>query len=460
MPPPTNELRRVITLPGAVGVGLGSIIGTGAFVTLGLGAGLAGPWLLLAIAIAGGLAMCNGLSSAQLAAVHPVSGGTYAYGYKFIHPLAGFTAGWVFLIAKTASCATAALGFGGLIAWVMGKPGDGATMTISALGSLLVVTAAALAGVTRSVRFNYVLLTITMLALVTMVIAAAPAAVKGWGDVSWASIADRSISAPGVLEAAALSFVAFAGFARIATMGEEVVEPRKTIPRAVVITLGVAVLLYAMVAFTGLGVLGSSEFGARSSQDAAPLLAVARAVEAPTLAVMLGVGAASALLAVQLNLIMGLSRVALAAGRERDLPTPLARVDANGVPAVATVASAAGIALVIFVGSVPYAWSLAAAAVLVYYALTNLAAMRVAEGRFIARWVHTLGLAGCVSLAVFVEPIVLGVMLALLAMGFAVRWLSRRLQPPPVGSVGSSTGPSGSPTGSPPTSGSLPSPSP
>lgn len=451
MSPEPNQLRRVITLPGAVGVGLGSIIGTGAFVTLGLGAGMAGPWLLLAIAIAGGLAMCNGLSSAQLAAVHPVSGGTYAYGYRFIHPLAGFTAGWVFLIAKTASCATAALGLGGLIAWVMGKPGDGATMTLAALGSLLVVTAAALAGVTRSVRFNYVLMTITVLALVTMVIAAAPAAFKGWGSVSWSSIADREISAPGVLEAAALAFVAFAGFARIATLGEEVVEPRKTIPRAVVITLGAAVLLYAMVAFTGLGVLGPAEFGARSSEDAAPLLAVARAVEAPTLAVMLGVGAAAALLAVQLNLIMGLSRVALAAGRERDLPAPLARVDARGVPAIATVASAAGIALVILVGSVPHAWSLAAAAVLVYYALTNIAAMRVAEARFIARWVHTLGLAGCVSLAVFVEPIVLGVILALVALGFGVRWASRRLQPPPVGS-GASTGPgssTGSPAGSP-----------
>ena len=98
-----HELRRVITLPGAVGVGVGSIIGTGAFVTLGLGASIAGPWLLLAIAIAGGLAMCNGLSSAQLATVHPVSGGTYAYGTRFIHPWAGFTAGWVFLLAKSAS---------------------------------------------------------------------------------------------------------------------------------------------------------------------------------------------------------------------------------------------------------------------------------------------------------------------------------------------------------------------
>lgn len=431
MPPPTNELRRVITLPGAVGVGLGSIIGTGAFVTLGLGAGLAGPWLLLAIILAGGLAMCNGLSSAQLAAVHPVSGGTYAYGYRFIHPLAGFAAGWVFLIAKTASCATAALGLGGLVAWITGKPGDSMTMTIAALGSLLIVTAAALAGITRSVRFNYGLVIITVLALLTMAIAAAPAAFKGWGDVSWSSIADRPISAPGVLEAAALAFVAFAGFARIATMGEEVVEPRKTIPKAVVLTLSVAVLLYALVAFTGLGVLGPAGFGQHSSQDAAPLLAVANAVEAPTLAVLLGVGAAAALLAVQLNLIMGLSRVALAAGREHDLPTPLARVDANGVPAIATVLAAAGIGGIIVVGSVPNAWSVAAAAVLVYYALTNLAAMRVAEGRFIPHWVHTFGVAGCVSLAVFIEPAMLGIAGGLIAIGFGVRWACRKWQPIP-----------------------------
>lgn len=451
MSPESNQLRRVITLPGAVGVGLGSIIGTGAFVTLGLGAGLAGPWLLIAIAIAGGLAMCNGLSSAQLAAVHPVSGGTYAYAYRFIHPLAGFAAGWVFLIAKTASCATAALGFGGLIAWVMGKPGDTATMTLAALGSLLVVTAMALAGVTRSVRFNYGLLTITGLALLTMVVAAAPAALKGWGEVSWSSIGDRPISAPGVLEAAALAFVAFAGFARIATMGEEVREPRRTIPRAVVFTLLAAIALYGLVAFTGLGVLGAGEFAARSSQDAAPLLAVARAVEAPTLAWMLAAGSAAALLAVQLNLIMGLSRVALAAGRERDLPTPLSRIDRHGVPMIATIAVALVIAGIIAIGSVPMAWSLAAGSVLVYYAITNLSAMRVAEGRFIARWVHALGLAGCLALGVFVEPVVLGVMVALVALGFGVRWVCRRFppQPPPVVPVGSSAGSDGSPGSSP-----------
>lgn len=450
MSPASNQLIRVITLPGAIGIGLGSIIGTGVFVTLGLGAGLAGPWLLVAIAIAGGVAMCNGLSSAQLAAVHPVSGGTYAYGRRFIHPWAGFTAGWVFLLAKAASCATAALGFGGLVAWITGKPGEGWTMTLAALGSLLVVTSAALAGVTRSVRFNYILLTVTVLALVTMVFAAAPAALKGWSGMSWAAIDDRSISAPGVLEAAALAFVAFAGFARIATMGEEVREPRRTIPKAVVFTLLAAIVLYGLVAFTGLGVLGAGDFAARSSADAAPLMAVARAVEAPTLAWMLAAGSAAALLAVQLNLIMGLSRVALAAGRERDLPTPLSRIDRHGVPMIATIVVALAIAAIIAIGSVPMAWSLAAGSVLVYYAITNLSAMRVAEGRFIARWVHTLGLTGCLALGVFVESVVLGVMFALIAAGLGVRWACRRFQPqpPPVVPAGSSTGSSAGSDGS------------
>ena len=446
MTTPSNQLRRVITLPGAVGVGLGSIIGTGAFVTLGLGASIAGPWLLLAIVLAGGLAMCNGLSSAQLAAVHPVSGGTYAYGTRFIHPWAGFAGGWVFLLAKSASCATAALGFGGLVAWITGKPGDASTMILAAFGSLLVVTAAALAGVTRSVRFNWGLLAITGLSLLTMVIAAAPSALRGFADVSWSAIGSTPISAPGVLESAALAFVAFAGFARIATMGEEVREPRVTIPRAVVITILVAIVLYAAVAFIGLGVLGPASFGAVSSQDAAPLMGVARAVEAPTLVWLLAAGSASALLAVQLNLIMGLSRVALAAGRECDLPTPLARIDRHGVPLIATIVVALMIAGIIAIGSVPRAWSLAACAVLVYYAITNLAALRVGEDRFIARWVHALGLAGCLGRAAFVEPVVLGIMVALLAAGFALRAVCRRLQaqPPPEVSPGSSAGSVGS----------------
>lgn len=438
MPPARHALRREIPLSGAVGVGLGSIVGTGAFVTLGLGAALAGPWLLLSIAIAGALAMCNGLGSAQLAAVHPVSGGTYAYGIRFLHPIAGFTAGWVFLVAKTASAATAALAFGGLVAWVGGKPGDHTTMVLGGLGSLLLVGAAALAGIQRSTRFNLTLVVITLFALASMVAIAAPEALRGWHGLSWARVGERAIGAPAVLHAAALAFVAFAGFARIATLGEEVHEPRTTIPRAIGLTIAAAVVLYALVAFTGLGVLGPAGYGRHATADGAPLLAVAHAVGAPALALVLGVGAASALLAVQLNLVMGLARVALAAGREGDLPAALARVGPGGVPIVATVSVLLTIGLIVALGRVPGAWSLSAAAVLVYYAITNLAAMRVAEGRFIARWVHALGLAGCCSLAVFIDVRTLLLTAALIGIGLAARWAVRRrpaTKPGPDGAV-------------------------
>ena len=102
-----TELRREIGVFGAMMMGMGSIVGTGVFVSIGIAAESAGPGVLLAIALASGVAVCNGLSSAQLAANHPVSGGTYEYGYCWLSPRWGFVAGWMFLCAKSASAATA-----------------------------------------------------------------------------------------------------------------------------------------------------------------------------------------------------------------------------------------------------------------------------------------------------------------------------------------------------------------
>ena len=113
-------LARVVGTPGAILLGLGSIVGTGAFVSIGIAAGVAGPSVVVATALAALLAACNGLSSAQLAADHPVSGGSYEYGYKHVSPRVGFMAGWMFLSAKSASAATAALGLAGYALDVVG----------------------------------------------------------------------------------------------------------------------------------------------------------------------------------------------------------------------------------------------------------------------------------------------------------------------------------------------------
>src|SRR5215212_9511730 len=105
-----GALRRDLTLFDAVGIGLGAIIGAGIFVVTGVAAGVAGPSFLVGLLLAGLAATCNALSSAQLAAAYPQAGGAYEYGYRVLHPWAGFAAGWMFLASKLAAGGTVGLG--------------------------------------------------------------------------------------------------------------------------------------------------------------------------------------------------------------------------------------------------------------------------------------------------------------------------------------------------------------
>ena len=142
------ELKRELGLLDATMLGLGSILGTGVFVSVGIAAGVAGSSVTLAIGLAGIVAICNALSSAQLAASHPVSGGTYEYGYRYLHPILGFVAGWTFMFAKSASAATAALGFAGYLLLALGLPSN--WMVMLGLFTVLVVMVVVLSGVSRS----------------------------------------------------------------------------------------------------------------------------------------------------------------------------------------------------------------------------------------------------------------------------------------------------------------------
>lgn len=379
-----GELRREVGLGGAVLLGLGSIIGTGVFVSLGLAVGLAGSAVVWAVAIAAAVAMCNGLSSAQLAASNPVSGGTYEYGYRYLHPAAGFTAGWLFLIAKSASAATAALGIAAYV-------GVG-TERIPALVALAGVTGLVLAGLRRSNQANFVMVTLAVGSLVALVVTAWPAALD-------APAGPRG-DGPALLEAAALVFVAFTGYGRVATLGEEVHSPRRTIPIAVILTVLVSTALYMLVAFV------ESRLGADVAGSGSPLVPIGEQVSGGGLATAVRIGALSAMVGVLLNLILGLSRVALAMGRRRDLPAAIARVDREGRSPVPAVLLVTGIvAAFVLVGDIRTTWSFSALTVLIYYALTNLSALRQpAEERRFPRIVQVLGLVGCLGLAAFINP--------------------------------------------------------
>ncbi|MFT4623104.1 MAG: APA family basic amino acid/polyamine antiporter [Myxococcota bacterium] len=426
MPQP---LARTVGLWGAVWMGLGSILGTGVFVSLGIAAGVVGTGVVWAVALAALVAIANGLSSAQLAAAHPVSGGTYAYGRKFVHPAAGFVAGWMYLSAKSASAATAALGCAGYLLHTLGWGGGMAPRVGLALALVLGTTALVAGGVRRSNAVNIAIVSVTLLALGAFVAGGlwttGPAALLA--TVGPDVLTDALASPAALAHATALMFVAYTGYGRIATLGEEVSDPARTIPRAIIATLAVSMVLYISVAATAVAVVGAETFARSTGDLAAPLEVVARQLAVPGVAWLVAIGAMTAMAGVLLNLVLGLSRVLFAMARAHDMPHALAAVNAAHSPSRAVWAMGAVIAALVCLGDVRTTWSFSAVTVLTYYGLTNLAALRLPpEARRFPRWIAWAGLLACFGLSAFVSGPAWLAGAAMLAVGFGVRALVRR----------------------------------
>jgi len=424
----TGKLRREVGVFGATMMGIGSMVGAGVFVSIGIAAGVAGPALLLAIALAAVVATCNALSSAQLAASMPVSGGTYEYGYAYLTLWLGFTAGWMFLCAKTASAATAALGFSGYLLQMLGFQ---ALVVPVAVAAVVALTAIVVMGIRRSNRANIIIVSVTLFALVFFVLAGLP---QLWskGAEPWLPFFRPATAGgspwSGLLEATALMFVAFTGYARIATLGEEMRQPERTIPRAIIATLVVSGLLYIAVGAVGIATIGPEALAQAARSDAAPLVAAARTFELPYAVWIVGIGAVTAMLGVVLNLVLGLSRVVLAMGRRGDMPEVFARVDESGSPGAAVIAAGVAIAVLALIGNVEVTWSFSAFTVLIYYAITNLAALRLpVEKRLYSPLFAWVGLAACLALAFFVEREIWVVGLGLIAAGLCWHGLRQYL---------------------------------
>ncbi|MDG1359088.1 MAG: APC family permease [Phycisphaerales bacterium] len=431
---PKPTLRREVGLGGAVLLGLGSILGTGVFVGIGIAGGIAGSMVVVAIVLAGGLAFCNAASSAQLAAKHPVSGGTYEYGILLLGPRVGFVAGWMFLCAKSASAATAALGFASHLfhasvirneQWVM-------PVAIAAVGSIVIVVAM---GIRRANLVNAIIVSLTIGGLLAFIVAGF-SWMSGPNGESIGPVVDgmKSFSVArdgvGLLEATALMFVAYTGYGRIATLGEEVRTPRTTIPRAIGITLVVSATLYLLVAVVAIGLLGTDGLAAVTAATAAPLEVAATMLETPWVRWVVAIAAVTAMLGVLLNLVLGLSRVAFAMGRRGDLPSGVARVrESTGTPIVAVILVGVIITGLVTLGSVRTTWAFSAFTVLVYYGITNLAALRLApEDRFLPRAFAWFGLAGCGFLAFWVDWRIWTIGLGVILVGLVWRAVFRRFK--------------------------------
>lgn len=423
-----TELRRELGVFGAVMMGLGAILGTGVFVSMGLAAGITGSWVLVAITLAAGLALCNGMSSAQLAAAHPVSGGTYEYGYEYLSPPLGFIAGWMFLCAKSASAATAALGCAGAVMLVAGLEPTSIRLTIGGVLVLFGMAGIALAGIKRSAIMNSIIVSITVCTLLILVVAA----IGKIGDINGMWNAIRLDTPPlqwtALLHATALAFVAYTGYGRIATLGEEVHHPRRVIPIAIFVTLGVSMTLYLVVTAVAIACVGSATYAELVETTGAPLLEVADRLELSFVSSAVAIGAVTAMLGVLLNLLLGLSRVMLALGRRKDFPPITARITpGTATPSTAVVFTVIVILSILLLGDIRIAWSFSAVTVLIYYAITNLAALRLPrEHRRFPRVFAVAGLVGCLGLSVFVEREIWFAVGAIIAVGFGWKYVLAR----------------------------------
>ncbi|NKX49849.1 amino acid permease, partial [Arthrobacter deserti] len=291
----------------ATTIGIGSMVGAGVFVVYSPAAAAAGNWLLLSLALAGLVAYCNAVASAQLASVYPASGGTYVYGRERLGEWPGFLAGWAFITGKTASCAAMALAFG-----LYAAPGHATAVAVSAV---VLLTGINLLGITRTAWMTRWFISIVAAVLVFVIVVAFDAAPIGTG-------AALPVTPYGVLQGAALFFFAFAGYARIATMGEEIRDPQRLIPLSILSALAITFILYFLLGAGLLRFMGPELLATAPT----PLHAVMEGVGGGIGSAAVPAAAALACLGALLALIAGISRTVLAMARERDLPGVLAAV--------------------------------------------------------------------------------------------------------------------------------------
>jgi basic amino acid/polyamine antiporter, APA family len=420
-----EALARRLTTSDAVVVGLGAMLGAGVFAAPGPAAAVAGSWLLAGLALAAVVAYANATSSAQLAARYPEAGGTYVYARERLGGYWGFLAGWSFVVGKTASLAAMALTFGAYVAPELARP--------LGIGAVVAMTVVNYRGVEKTARVTRIVVAFVLATLAAVVVAS----VTGGAASPTNLVSEAPGGVWGVLQAGGLLFFAFAGYARIATLGEEVRDPARAIPRAIPIALGLVVVAYATVLTAALLAVGPVTL----AEAPAPLVAAVAAGRWSALEPLVRAGAAIAAAGGLLSLLAGVSRTALAMARRRELPGVLDAVHPRyRTPYRAEVATAAVVCAIVLVADLRGAIGFSSFAVLTYYGLANASAWTLpADERRWPRWLAVLGVVLCVVLALTLPTVAVAGGLGLLVAG-TLAWLVARRGTPTAGGEGSTGG--------------------
>jgi APA family basic amino acid/polyamine antiporter len=399
-----KQLKRELDWFNAAVMGLASVIGAGIFVSLGIASGISGSFVISALVVTGLLAACNSLNLAQLAVNHPVSGGIYEYTYKYLNPWMGFIVGWIYLLSKTAVAATAALGFSGYLLNALGINETNFLIPVAEV-AVVIITLIVLSGMKVSKVSTLLVVFLTILSLLFLIVVGLFISISHGFDKLISSGIPTSYSNISFFQSVALMFVSYNGAARITMVGEEIVDPRQSIPKAVGLTIGVTMLLYVGVAIASIGTIGAKAFADVTLEQAAPLQAVANSFGIPGAGNILTIGAITSMLSILLTTILGVSRLLLAMGRRGDMPSFLSTLNQSGTtPYWAVLSVGMIITLLVLIGNVKTTWSLGTFGALSRSTIASLAALQLAdEERLYPKWMTWLSFLSSVLLIFCVE---------------------------------------------------------
>jgi len=415
------ELKRTLNVFDATSIGIGAIVGAGIFVVTGISAGLAGPAVVLSVLISGAIACLTALSFAELSSAIPKEGGAYAYAHETISPFAGFMVGWLWLVSNIVAGAAISIGLASYFALLVPI----LPVKIIAIFACIIVTLVNLFGIKESSLVNNILVLVKISVLFFFIAVGifhltprnlTPLMPNGWN---------------GVLQGAALIFFAYAGFARITTVSEEVKNPERTIPMAILLSLGICIVLYTLTSFTAVGLVSYRDLASSGS----PLGDAALATGKPLASLVVTLGAITATTSVLLTTIIGLSRVSFAMSRNLQLPRFFGKVHARfRTPYISVIIVGVATTLLAYFADLRQVVAVSSFASLCYYATTNVSALflrkrgRTDTGTFkvpLYPVFPLLGLGSCIMLIFFLayDSILIG---AVAAIAGSVYYLARR----------------------------------
>jgi APA family basic amino acid/polyamine antiporter len=362
---PEHRLQRTLSWWHLIALGVGAIVGTGIYTLIGVGAGLAGPGVILSFAIAGVICACTALAYAEVATMIPASGSSYTYSYVVLGEIIAWVVGWSLILEYSLVVSAVAVGWSGyavgflhslgvdLPVALTAGPHAGGLINLPAIVITGLVTWMMVVGMRESATFNAILVVIKIIALGIFAAVALPHFdAANFHPFMPYGFAGHQIDGVqhGVMAAAAIIFFAFYGFDAISTAAEEAKKPERDLPIGIIGSMLACTAIYIVVAAAAVGAMPFGVF----SKSPEPLAMIVRELGSPQLAAIVAAAAVVALPTVLLGFLYGQTRIFFVMARDGFLPMSLAKVNPKtGTPARITVVT--GVLVAILAGLVPLA---------------------------------------------------------------------------------------------------------